>query len=84
MQGENPGGFDRLSHPVGWILDARNWMLEKIEMQIRHSSFVTRHLIRGNLTGLKTCMYFGYNFEKLYQRCQWPTANGQKPTANSQ
>jgi hypothetical protein len=35
--------FDRLSHPVGWILDTRNWMLEmeKIEMQIRHSSLVT-------------------------------------------
>jgi hypothetical protein len=44
MQGENPGGFDRLSHPVGWILDARNWMLETGKKRIRHSTFVTRHL----------------------------------------
>jgi hypothetical protein len=48
-----------------------------------HSSLYIRHssLPLGNLTGLKTCMYLGYNFEKLYQRLKKPTANSQLPTA---
>jgi hypothetical protein len=61
MQGEKfsnprPGGFDRLSHPVGWILDARNWMLDTGKNRIansEHRKAKSSLHIRHSLLGLQ-------------------------------